>query len=202
MILKVICPSVFWELGKNVSKRQKPIFWPSSGLHWPISWRPGPSNNKFLSSISTYIRLKRAKWHIFSVMSERNLCSGGSMTESVVNPMYTQLHLGYKWTNAHVHPTSSRIQMNKCTNRIYSFTARKNFSRRYCFALCLFFFFSFMFVALSLERFEGSQPKFHTRWRGGLARTLLKMCVIGLTLWQPSWKNSFHTIMTVHVVLV
>ena len=53
----------------------------------------------------------------------------------------------------------------------------KNFSGRYCFALCLFFFvFCFMFAgALSLERLDGSQPNFHTRWRGGLARTLLKM---------------------------
>ena len=40
--------------------------------------------------------------------------------------------------------------------------------------------------ALSLERLDGSQLNYHTRWRGELAQTLLKMVVIALTIWQPS----------------
>ena len=48
----------------------------------------------------------------------------------------------------------------------------KNFSGRYCFALL------FYFNVCRLERLDGSQPNFHTRWRGGLAQTLLKMAVI------------------------
>ena len=45
---------------------------------------------------------------------------------------------------------------------------------RYCFG-CVCFYFFFMFArALSLEWLDGSQLKFHTRWRGKLARTLLE----------------------------
>ena len=81
-----------------------------------------------------------------------------------------------------------------------SFYRPQKISGRYCFALRLFFL---MFAAaLSLEWLDGSQPNFHTRWRGGLARTLLKMGVISLTVSQPSLRTSFQTIMTVHVVLV
>ena len=61
---------------------------------------------------------------------------------------------------------------------------------------CLFFAGN-----LSFERLDGSQPNIHVTWRGGPAQTLLKMGVIGVTVWQPSWKNSFHKIVTVHVVL-
>ena len=42
--------------------------------------------------------------------------------------------------------------------------------------------------ALSLEWLNGSQPNFKTRWRGGMARTLLKMGDVSLTVWQLSWK--------------
>ena len=38
--------------------------------------------------------------------------------------------------------------------------------------------------ALSLEWLNGSQPNFNTRWRGGIAQTLLKMGDVGLTVWQ------------------
>ena len=56
--------------------------------------------------------------------------------------------------------------------------------------VCFFFFF-FMFAGtLSLERLDGSQPNFHTRWWGGLPPTLLKMGVIASAVWQPSWKNA------------
>ena len=69
-------------------------------------------------------------------------------------------------------------------------TAQKTFSAGYCFALRLFFFFFFLMFAsaLSLERLDRSQPNFHTR--GGLAQTLLKMGVVGLTVWKPSWKKT------------
>ena len=61
-----------------------------------------------------------------------------------------------------------------------------------------FFFFLFIYLfflmfvgTLSLKRLDGSQPNFHTRWMGGLARTLLKMGVIAWAVWQPSWKTLF-----------
>ena len=40
---------------------------------------------------------------------------------------------------------------------------------------------------LSIEWLDG----FHTRSRGGLAQTLLKIGVIALAVWQPSWKKLF-----------
>ena len=49
----------------------------------------------------------------------------------------------------------------------------------------------FMFAgALSADQLDGAQPNFHTRWRGGLVQTPLKMGVVGLTVWQPS-KHGF-----------
>ena len=41
----------------------------------------------------------------------------------------------------------------------------------------------------SLEQLDGSQPNFHTRWRGGLAQIVLKIGIVALTIWQPSWKK-------------
>ena len=59
------------------------------------------------------------------------------------------------------------------------------------FSAVSFFFFFFMFAStLSLQRLDRSQPNFYTRWRGGLAQTLLKMGFVALTVWQPSWKNT------------
>ena len=66
----------------------------------------------------------------------------------------------------------------------------------------VFFLSFFMFAgALSLEQLYGSQPNSHTRWRGGLARILLKMGVpygshLGKTLfycfgWFNTGKFSF-----------
>ena len=79
--------------------------------------------------------------------------------------------------------TVSYVVLDQLSPPVHVITARKDFSGRYCFALRLFFFFFscffFMFaVALSLESLDGSQPNCHTRWRGRLARTLLKMAVI------------------------
>ena len=59
--------------------------------------------------------------------------------------------------------------------------------------VCFFMFAS----ALSLVRLDGSQPNFDTRWRGGLAPTLLKMGIVGLTVWQPSWKSTVFLLRTV-----
>ena len=41
-----------------------------------------------------------------------------------------------------------------------------------CVCFFLFFFFLMFAGTLSLERLDGSQPNFHTRWRGGLAHRL------------------------------
>ena len=75
--------------------------------------------------------------------------------------------------------------------RFFFYQPEINFSGRYCFGLEGIVF---MFVgALSLERLSGSQPNFHTRWRGGLVQTLLEMGIVSLIVWQPSWKSTFCT---------
>ena len=38
---------------------------------------------------------------------------------------------------------------------------------------------------------------FNTRWRGGLARTLFKRVIVGLSVWQPSLKNTFFLLRAV-----
>ena len=70
-------------------------------------------------------------------------------------------------------------------------TARKELFQKVLFCAASGFFLFLMFAgALSLEWLDGPQPNFHTRSRGELAQTLLKMGIIGLTVWQPSWKNT------------
>ena len=75
-------------------------------------------------------------------------------------------------------------------------TAQKIFFRKVLFCAASVFFLMFA-SALSLERLDGSQPNFHTKWRGGLVRTVLKMGVVGLTVWQPTWKNTVLLLRTV-----
>ena len=59
------------------------------------------------------------------------------------------------------------------------FTARKYFQKVLFLAASVFLMFA---GTLSLEWFNGSQPNFHTR-RGGMACTLFKIGVEGLTVW-------------------
>ena len=64
---------------------------------------------------------------------------------------------------------------------------------------CVFFFlFCMLADALSLKWLDGFQPSFHTRWKGELAWTLLKMGVVSLTVCQPSWKNTVFLLWVVY----
>ena len=81
-------------------------------------------------------------------------------------------------------------------------TARKDLFWKVLFCAALVFFSLFLMFAgtLSLERLDGSQPNFHTRWRGRL-NPIENGCHRLSRLAAILEKLCFHTIMTVQVLL-
>ena len=64
---------------------------------------------------------------------------------------------------------------------LFSYPPERTFPEGIVFGCVYFFSLFYVVCALSLEWIDGSQPNFHTRWRSGLAQTLRKMGVVGLT---------------------